>query len=363
MRILFDLSTLNHHHLSGVGVYALNLALALQRMKGAELFGGVRLSRLKRLSTIRSHFKGRIAPFAQSFPIWPWMKFDIFHGPDFRLPRYCSIPRVVTIHDLAVFEDGYSEPEFLERGREVLWNVLERNPPEAVIAASEFTKQEVLRRFPKLKDKTYCVYHGADHLPQNKQGASKSIEDPYFLFVGNLEKRKNVACLVKAFSRVAGQAGFQRHRLVLVGKPGFGFEEIQSEVQSSPAKSRITLLGFLSADELARIFSSALAFVYPSFYEGFGFPILEAMRLGVPVITSRGSSTGEISGGAAILIDPRDEDSLASSMYSMATDDDLREKLKLEGSLLCKSFSWSKCAQETQLIYSLVLDGRFTKFP
>src|SRR5262249_1949134 len=139
----------------------------------------------------------------------------------------------------------------------------------------------------------------------------KPMKEPYFLFVGNLESRKNVAGLIRAFGRLKARPEHADTRLVLVGKAGFGIEDILNEAKHSPAPDHIVLPGFISNLGLVNYYQWAVGFVYPSLYEGFGFPVLEAMRLGCPVITGNTSATPEVAGEAAVLVNPRDDDEIA----------------------------------------------------
>lgn len=278
-------------------------------------------------------------------------RFEVFHGPDYEVANLRRTAKVVTIHDLSFYEEGYGTTRANRKRQSGVARLLKKRRPEAVIAVSDFTREKLLERFPEYEGRVYTVRHGADHLliPSNK--AMRPIPYPYYLFVGNLEARKNIVGLVKAFDILKTKPGHKDTRLILVGIAGYGFEDIKAACKAAVEPEHILLPGYLSNIQLVTYYQWAEGFVYPSHYEGFGFPILEAMRLGCPVVTSSVSATREVAGDAALLVPPKDAESIAQAMERVAEDTRLRDDLTAKGVARGRSFTWAKCAEETLQVY------------
>lgn len=356
MRILLDVSGLDHMRISGVGTYVRHLGQALLDDPKVNIQGSYRLSRWRHLNVIRRHWLGPVRPYFPFFLDISPNDCDLFHGPDFRLPNLRGVKRVVTIHDLAFYERGFTAAKFAADRIALTEDVLGKKSPEAVIAVSNFTRDEVLKRFPKLRGRVHTVWHGADHLliPANK--GPRPMAEPYFLFVGNLEARKNVVGLIRAFSILKNRPEHKQTRLVLVGKEGFGFDEIKEVCRDVQCTEHIILPGFINNLGLVNYYQWAQAFVYPSFYEGFGFPVLEAMRLGCPVVTSSTSACPEIAGGAAELVDPYQPESIAEGMRKLVEDQELRRQIIARGQVRGVEFRWQDCAKNTLGVYQKAIE-------
>ena len=176
---------------------------------------------------------------------------------------------------------------------------------------------------------------------------------PYILSLCTLEPRKNILTAIRSFAKMIEQEHIADLNLVLVGTKGWNFDQIFEEIDNSKKlKNRIIITGFIPDQDLAAIYSDALFFVYPSFYEGFGLPPLEAMRCGIPVITSNTSSLPEVVGNAGIMIEPTDEDALSAAMLAIYQNSELRKSLTEKSLFRASQFSWAKCAQETINAYS-----------
>lgn len=184
-----------------------------------------------------------------------------------------------------------------------------------------------------------------------------SIPDaPYILSLGTLEPRKNLDGAIRSFAKLIEEQNIKDLYLVLVGTPGWKYDKIMEEVSKKNfLKERIIFTGYVPESDLAALYSSALAFVYPSFYEGFGLPPLEAMQCGVPVITSNTSSLPEVVGEAGIMVDPKDTDALCHSMLEIYNKSSLRESMSLKSLAQAKLFSWERCTQETIAAYRTAL--------
>jgi glycosyltransferase involved in cell wall biosynthesis len=358
MRVLFDVSCLDHDRISGVGTYARHLADALAQDNRIQLTGSFRLSRHRSLPMIRRHWPGELAPYIPLWSDWRINGFEVFHGPDYRIPGVRGLGRVVTIHDLAFFEPGYSAPRFARSRQQGVDHLLHRQKPDAVIAVSEFTRRKILERYPEFDGRVHTVWHGADHLLVPVNRGLRPLPEPYYLFVGNLESRKNLVGLLRAFSILKARPEHKETRLILVGKPGYGFEEIKSSCRGMKAAEHVVLPGFINNIGLVNYYQWAEAFVYPSHYEGFGFPVLEAMRLGCPVITSSVSATPEVAGDAALLVNPGVPEDIAEAMLRVAQDRELRENLISRGRSRGNQFTWRRCAAETLAVYEKVRRSR-----
>jgi glycosyltransferase involved in cell wall biosynthesis len=356
MRVALDLSSLDHEQLSGIGVYVGQLSRTLAARSDLEICGVWNPARFLKRKWISHH--------AQGLQTQPWLPrvsegaFDLYHGPDFRLPSLGRIKRVVTIHDLAFYQPGMTSPEFAKKAQEKVDHALRRVKPDCVIAVSDFTRLEVLARFPEYEGRVFTVHHGADHLqsravlPEPAQPGS-----PYFLYVGNLETRKNIIGLLNAFDRFQARSpGHREVRLVLAGSPGFGFEAIEKGLQALKSRDRVELLGYRSKQELIRLYRGARGFLYPSLYEGFGFPILEAMSLGVPVLTSSRTATAEIAGlGAAVLVEPTSVEEISAGIQAIWEGEVLRREAICKGRERVASFLWTETARRTALVYRAAL--------
>ena len=209
-----------------------------------------------------------------------------------------------------------------------------------IIAVSVSTKNDLVNLYGANPEKISVVYHGATALKSETR-----TKKPQFLFLGRLEERKNITGLIQAFELLKKRYQLP-HKLILAGSSGYGYRKIKSKISQSKFKDDIIELGYISEKEKRRLFGEAEALVFPSFYEGFGLPILEAQANGCPVITSDLSSLPEVAGAGAILIQPEVEQ-ICQAMYKVIDDTNLRDRLIKEGYRNIKKFSWQKCARET----------------
>ncbi len=287
---------------------------------------------------------------------------DIFHGLFSRLPLRLPVPGVITAHDLS----GYSMPGMHKRWTH-LTNLLYPNyirSASGIIAVSKFTASEVGRFFPAAEGKTSVVYEAAppEYSPVDDAGELERVRnryglpDSFILFLGTLEPRKNLPRLLKAFQEAAGKI---EQSLVIAGGTGWKNREMVDILESSPVSKRIRLTGFIEDGDVPGLMSLADLFVYPSLYEGFGLPILEAMACGTPVITSTTASMPEVAGDAALLADPNSVGSMAEALERMAGDPGLRAEMTKRGLARASEFSWERAATETLDVYRRILaEGR-----
>jgi len=267
----------------------------------------------------------------------------LFHGLNQRLPRLPMRRAIATFHDLFVLTGEYSTAEFRARFAEQARDAAHRS--DVIITVSEFTRNQVVDLLGVDRSRVYAIHHGTRPLAFPDRPREKVI-----LNVGAVQKRKNIARLVKAFESVDAE-----WRLVLAGSAGYGAEEIVALIARSPAAGRISVLGYVSAGELAEWYARAQVFAFPSLDEGFGMPVLEAMAAGVPVVTSNRSALPEVAGEAALLVNPEDTEELAAALRRLTREDELRLQLVRLGTLRARLFTWDRAVRETWDVYRRVL--------
>lgn len=216
-----------------------------------------------------------------------------------------------------------------------------------VIAVSQNTKADLEQFYQVPSEKIQVVYEGYESgSSQQAAGSSQPEEQSHILFVGRIEERKNVKRIVEAFEILKAKYRVS-HELILVGKPGFGYEAIKFKIQSSKFKSDIEELGYVSAEEKQRLLAEACVFIFPSLYEGFGLPILEAQAAGTPVVTSNTSSLPEVAGDGAIYVNPENPEDIAEKLHQVLTMPAMEyQSLVAKGYQNVERFSWEKCAEE-----------------
>ena len=267
----------------------------------------------------------------------------LFHGLNQRLPRIRLRRAVATFHDLFVLSGDYSTPEFRARFAGQARDAAAR--ADAIIAVSEFTRSQIIALLGVEPQKVRVVHHGIRDLALQFSEREKIV-----LHVGAIQTRKNIVRLVEAFEKLDAD-----WRLLLAGSAGYGAGEILGRIESSPARKRIAVTGYVSSEELSQWYSRASIFAFPSLDEGFGMPVLEAMAAGLPVVTSNRSAMPEVAGDAAVLIDPEDTEALASALSSLMQDEGLRTAWGKQGIARAKLFSWEKAARETWAVYQTLL--------
>jgi len=266
----------------------------------------------------------------------------LFHGLNQRLPRFHRGPSVATFHDLFVLTGEYSTPDFRARFAAQAQDAAAR--ADMVIAVSEFTRGQVISLLGVEPSRVRVVHHGTRALAF--PGGDSAPRQQVILSVGALQKRKNVARLVEAFEAVD-----PAWRLVLIGSNGYGAAEIHARIAASPARDRISVLGYVTPEELAAWYARAMIFAFPSLDEGFGMPVLEAMAAGTPVLTSTRSALPEVAGEAALLADPEDTGALVHALQSLTRDEELRARFSRLGVERARLFTWEKAVEQTWNVY------------
>lgn len=286
---------------------------------------------------------------------------DIIHGTDHYVYPFPYGKKVMTIHDLTFLKFPFYSNKIVKTYIQRIKKCLQWT--DLIITFSQNTKQDIIDYFGVKNDRIAITseasrysldYLENKNIEQIKQGIDYDFQQPFILFVSTIEPRKNIVNLIKAFNIVKEKYAIN-HQLILIGQKGWQYEKIFTEIDNSNFRQDIHHLGYLSDEAVAVCYSLADVFVYPSVYEGFGLPILEAMTLGAPVITSNTSSLPEVGGLAAIYINPEDYESIATTIYEVISQPDLREDLITRGKNRAKLYSWEKVAQETLKAYELIL--------
>jgi glycosyltransferase involved in cell wall biosynthesis len=285
---------------------------------------------------------------------------DVVHAPNHAAipPVGTSQRLVVTVHDLA-FERF---PSLFPRSWRTLYRLGLRaavRRADAIVTPSRTTAEDVVAR-TKVDPGTLHVVPLAASLPAGVRDpdevlARLKLREPFVLFVGTLEPRKNLVRLVRAYRRVAATG--VPHGLVLAGPLGWHHESLLREI-ALEGPGEISLTGALPSEDLDALYRAAAAFVYPSLYEGFGLPVLEAMARGVPTVASSSSSVPEVSGDAALGVDPRSVREIASAIERVLTDLDLADRLAARGRARAERFTWDETARLTLEVYDHVLERR-----
>ena len=266
--------------------------------------------------------------------------------PPSRLP-----PSVITVHDLGyhVFPDSHTRGQRLYLKAGTRWSV---SVASAVIAVSKATAADLQRFYGVPAKRITVVYEAAPDVKPVPAGAIADVQDryglrrPYALFVGTIQPRKNIARLIQAYAWLYQNSAIGWD-FVLAGAPGWLSDNLYEQAAAFGLAGQIHFLGFVPDADLPALIQGAHFFCFPTLFEGFGLPVLEAQRYGVPVLTSNNSSLPEVAGDAALLVDPTDVDAIANAMLRLSQDEVLRQQLIEAGYANVRRFSWEKAARET----------------
>lgn len=278
------------------------------------------------------------------------MAIDVHWGAGFVLPLFVNCPMVVTIHDLTF----HKYPEAHERIKRIYFPYMIRKSVSksmAILTISESSRDDLCELFPQASRKTHVTKLAARSLLEETFFQSESVlpsglsKNSYFLFVGTIEPRKNLSRLLQAWSHLDSELRGEL-KLVIVGLTGWMVDEVLDAI-SDGDKYGVVYLDYVSDTKLKTLLKGALALVYPSLYEGFGLPVIEAMSLGVPVITSDIGATREIGRGVAELVDPLSIRAIQDALTKIATMPEFRDQLSKLGKVRAGSFSWGSVASDT----------------
>jgi glycosyltransferase involved in cell wall biosynthesis len=291
---------------------------------------------------------------------------DVLHV-QYTAPPFCPAPVIATIHDLA-FE--HLPETFTRRGQMQLRLTVRRTARRAarIITVSEFSRQDIINTYRLPPEKIIVTHNGVEprftpHPASNNEAADVrrrfSIERNYLLAVGSLQPRKNLARLVRAYAKLRAECADFAHQLVIAGRKLWLSGEVFAEIERQRCVSDVIVTDYVADAELPALYRHATALVYPSLFEGFGLPPLEAMACGTPVVTSKTSSLPEIVGEAALMIDPYDEAALQRAMLEISSDEPLRARLREAGFEQARRFTWRAAAEETLALYKEVMSFKF----
>ncbi len=277
----------------------------------------------------------------------PDVLFIPAHVIPFVLPIRRLPPSVVTIHDLGYH--FYPETHTWQQRSYLQWSTRwNAFAAKRVIAISHATARDLQELYAVSANKIQVIYEGTRSLAlaENAEATLKKFDctRPYALFLGTIQPRKNLERVLRAYAQICEQVPWD---LLLAGKPGWHSASLYELRESLKLGNRVRFLGYVSEQESSNLLSNALFFCFPSLFEGFGLPVLEAQAQGVAVITSNNSSIPEVAGNAAILVDPTDIDAIAQAMLQVSQDEALRQRLIVAGYANIKRFSWQKAARET----------------
>lgn len=344
--------------MTGIGRYTYEMINALLRggselvlYSPAELIYSVQSGRGQHEIKAANFGMSRLGRMLWAETILPFQaahdSLDVFWGPTHRLPH--SLPRqvfkAVTIHDL-VWRYAAETMRPLSRFNEAMLMPKALQRADHIITVSDNTQSDIRRAFPGMTAPITTIYPGLAHLSEPLVAETLGkwrIDRPYALFVGTLEPRKNLSRLISAFAGLPS-AIRHNHCLVITGGAGWGGIDIHTLVMAHGLESEVRVTGYVTEAELATLYQNARCLAMPSLYEGFGFPLVEAMSRGVAVLTSNLSSMPEVAGDAGELINPLDESAITQGLARLLTDEDRRQTLARRGLVRSRQFDWDAAA-------------------
>ena len=366
MRVAIDARKL---HDFGIGTYTQNLLRHLARIDGETEY--VLLCHARDLGAGRQlgpNFRTVLEPSA-NYSIReqihvPWVlrreRPDVFHSPHYVLPPAVRCRSVVTIHDCIhlMFPQYLPNRAAYAYAKASMWSAARQS--SRILTVSEASKRDLLRFFDVPPDKIVVVYNAIDDqfsaTPAEDVARVREryqLDHEFVLYVGNVKPHKNLVRLIEAFDKLRGR-GFDDLKLLIIGDEISKLPALRRAVHQYKLHKHVRFLGFLPADTLAVLYRLAKVFVFPSLYEGFGLPPLEAMACGTPVVTSNVSSLPEVVGDAAMLIDPYDVESIADGISRVLSDPALASELRGRGILRAREFSWERSVARTRALYQEV---------
>ncbi len=288
-------------------------------------------------------------------------KLDLLHCPAFKAPLKSPVPLVVTFYDIHILKHPHDYNLWLSSYLNFMLPKIAKTA-DKIITISEFSRRDIVNTLSIPEEKVTVTYCGVndtfrvttDNALKNNILKKYKLNKKFILYVGALQPRKNIPALLKAYSELKKNHGFD-YDLVLVGSTGWRNKRIFTLIEKLGLNNDVRFLGHVPEADLPVIYSLAEFFVYPTFFEGFGMPVLEAMSCGCPVITSDTSSLPEVVGDAGIMVDPGNTQELKNAMLRLSRDHSLKNELKEKGIRRAKMFSWDKCARETLGVYKEVI--------
>ncbi len=285
---------------------------------------------------------------------------DLLHSLHYTRPVALPCASVVTFHDMTFF----LYPQLHTRSKRFFFPIAIRmsaRKADALIAISESTRQDTIRLLGVLPQKIISTPLGvtedfrpvSDSMIREEVRQKYKLPEDYILYVGLVEPRKNLPLLIKSFKALVERG--VHHQLVIVGRFGWMYKEVLQQIEALGVKEKVQFTGYVPSQDLPMVYNLASVFVYPTLYEGFGLPALEAMACGTPVITSAISSLPEIVGDAGLLVPPGDEQALSDAIFETLSNQTLQKQLATKGIQRASLFTWERTAQETLRVYESVL--------
>ena len=370
MRIAIDV---RKFHDFGIGTYIRNLVHQLSRIdQETEYVLICRPQDLPRIRIPGPNFRAVVEP-AKPYSISEQVRvpmtllrehIDLFHAPHYVLPPAIHCRSVVTIHDCIHLMFPQYLPGRLAHAyaKLQLWTAAHRS--DHILTVSEASKLDILRRFRIPADKVTVVYNAIDarlaREPADEEVdrviARYQLRDPFALYVGNIKPHKNLERLIEAFHQLRQESAFEALKLVIIGDEISKYQGLRRAVHVHKLHKHVRFFGFVPLETLAVLYQLASVFVFPSLYEGFGLPPLEAMYFGTPVVTSNVSSLPEVVGDAAMLVDPYSAESIADGMRRVLTDEHLRAFLRERGMARAREYSWEQSVRQIRDVYGEVME-------
>jgi len=361
-RIALDASYIFDTYPTGIAIYSRRLIESLAELAGPhEFLAAYRLSRLRRRREFLRPAGGRFSVqlFQRPITFWqPW-RTDIFHSLAQRPPAFRYRREVVTIHDVfPITGPDYSTPGFQRKFSRLLREALDR--AHRVLVLSEYSARRVMEHCGVERERIRVIPGGVDAPAERLSSESRLNErerlvgqgNEMLLTVGVIDNRKNVLSSLRALELLP-----ERYRLVLAGGNGYGSERVHGFIRQRRLEGRVKWLGYVPRCVLVSLYQAASALLYPSLEEGFGFPMLEAMSHGLPVVTSRTSALPEVGGDAALYADPLDPADIAAKVTTAVEDVPLRESLMACGLVHYRQFTWRRTAESVLSVYDELVAG------
>lgn len=383
MKIAFDIQPLLDSQKSGIGYYQYGLVKnIIKRYPDDEYvlnFFNNRLNirkieekikDLKKDNVMTSNFKWFNSGFYKLIwnilPIqYSWLfddKVDITHFFNYFIPPGVKGKKIVTVHDMTY--KRFPETVRLKTRRMLELNLQRSiNIADAVITISEFSKNEILTYFPECEDKITVVYCGVDINRFTNQINNKLIEKikqkymidgEYLLYLGTLEPRKNIRSLIESYGLVIQELE-RKVKLVIAGGKGWMYNDIFEKIKELRLEKDVIFTGYIDDEDIGALMKGAVIFLFPSMYEGFGMPTIEAMACGTPVLTSKIASLPEITGDSALLVNPFSVNDIKYGMLKLLTDKHLRDELSIKGLERSKRFSYESISKDLYNVYETVM--------
>jgi glycosyltransferase involved in cell wall biosynthesis len=360
MLIGIDGNEANVENKVGIGEYAYELLRQFERLKINDLGFRIYLKNDPRpdMPQSRDGWEYRVigpkkmwTQFALPFNLLLDSKRpDVFFSPSHYAPRFSMVPTAISIMDLSYlhFPELFTKHDLYQL---VNWTKYSAKQAKRIFTISNFSRDDIIKAYEKRPSDVITTYLGIKEIndlglkinDMDELEKKFKITAPYILFVGTIQPRKNIARLIEAFAKLKTE----NIELIIVGKKGWLWEEILAAPEKFKIQDRITFLDFVSNEDLPALYKNAQCFVLPSLYEGFGLPVLEAMKFGCPTIISNVSSLPEVGGDAAVYFDPASVDDIAEKIDKVIGDEKLRAEMTEKGYNQVKKFSWEKTASKT----------------